>query len=156
MQHANDNPFEAIAQKKAELDKLIAETGEKAVKRALRDAFTSCPSLKKIVWTQYTPYFMDGDPCVFSFNGLHADFGKEVGYPYGEDVDPEDCSIYDLWECGSNYRVPTGIEDEHWQMLDKLNGDFYANEELLLACFGDHVKVTVTPTELTVDQYDHD
>jgi hypothetical protein len=36
------------------------------------------PSIKKLGWSQFTPYFNDGDPCEFSANGYTIAFSNDV------------------------------------------------------------------------------
>jgi len=39
---------------------------EEAVFDSLYDVFIEHPTIQTISWTQYTPYFNDGEPCEFS------------------------------------------------------------------------------------------
>lgn len=54
-----------------ELREFQAETQQK-LQKSLKELFSEFwvnnPDIKTVVWTQYTPYFNDGDPCVFSVN----------------------------------------------------------------------------------------
>jgi len=38
-----------------------------------KELFAQAPNLKSVGWTQYTPYFSDGDECIFS---VHADVDR--------------------------------------------------------------------------------
>ncbi len=44
----------------------IMELGRQAMSEGLKGLFEEYPFLGAIAWAQYTPYFNDGDPCVFS------------------------------------------------------------------------------------------
>lgn len=48
--------------------------------------FAENPNVGGVQWTQYTPYFNDGDECVFSVNDMYL-------FPVG--MDPDDLSGYD-------------------------------------------------------------
>ena len=36
-----------------------------------KEIFTKYPELESFGWSQYTPYFNDGDTCIFSANDVH-------------------------------------------------------------------------------------
>lgn len=76
-----------MAMKKAKLDKLITmvedakkklqKDGAAAMKEMFSDFFKAHPEVRSIVWTQYTPYFNDGEPCVFGVNDLDLRVNRE-------------------------------------------------------------------------------
>lgn len=97
-------------QKYQELRSQIAEA-KKTMKAAAKGLFTEMsadlfqenPTLVSFAWTQYTPYYNDGDPCRFSCNGSYPTVsmmaeGKLMGYNSnsgeleidGEEVEPAD------------------------------------------------------------------
>ena len=95
--------------------------------------FEDNPDLVKITWRQYTPYFNDGDTCVFSANHTYADvFTKATS----EDED----------ECLENVGDFPKVEEFLEQFTD----------DDMFALFGDHVKVIVTSEGIEVEDYDHD
>ena len=142
----------------------------------LLNPILSNPLFKSVGWVQYTPYFNDGDPCVFSVNE-----------PYfvcvGEDVNEED-EDYDPWEFKENHGVEwgehpvLGKEGSHYDRgvgqwvkepyegehepefrLAKAFSDAIqsgAFDNVLLDAFGDHADITVKPTGITVEYYSHD
>ena len=71
---AFDNITKKIAEKNAEIDAL-----KKAYMKELQSSFNEiiklffeeCPKVQAVVWSQYTPYFNDGDECVFRINEPH-------------------------------------------------------------------------------------
>lgn len=103
------------------------------------EIFAKYPEILKFGWTQYTPYFNDGDACVFRYNDMYVC------------TDPEavDESIYE-WEemYGSNAKK--------YPELAEFEKVLSSSEDILLAMFGDHVQVTVTPAGIDVDEYEHD
>lgn len=52
------------------------------VELACKQFFDACPEVEAITWTQYTPYFNDGESCEFS---VHDKYFILVG-----DEDPDD------------------------------------------------------------------
>lgn len=127
-------------------------------------------------WRQYTPYFNDGDPCVFSAYG--------VWVARTEDVDPQDPDTFDTGELDVTYgdhlgkyvggewvpdpddppsrkRVDASYEGPDQARYDRClalskaieSGQF---DNVLLDAFGDHAEVTVKRTGITVESYEHD
>lgn len=67
--------FENITNKIAEQNAKLEEMRKAHMKELQGDFnqiiklfFDECPKVQAVVWSQYTPYFNDGDECVFSVN----------------------------------------------------------------------------------------
>lgn len=67
--------FENITKKIADQNAKIEEMRKEHMKSLQADFneiiklfFDECPKVQAVVWSQYTPYFNDGDECVFSVN----------------------------------------------------------------------------------------
>ena len=41
------------------------------IEAAVQNFLDECPEVESVSWTQYTPYFNDGDACEFSVNEVH-------------------------------------------------------------------------------------
>ena len=52
--------------------KEMKEKVQKELKPVLQDFMNSHSNIKAIGWTQYTPYFNDGDECIFRVGDLVA------------------------------------------------------------------------------------
>ena len=121
-------------------------------------------------WTQYTPYFNDGDPCVFSAHAVWAarpedgDFDKDRldvlysghlgSYEGGEWVpDPENPNR--RIRVGAVYEGPDQARYDRCTALDAAidSGQF---DDVLLDAFGDHAEITVRRDGITVEFYEHD
>lgn len=127
-------------------------------------------------WRQYTPYFNDGDACVFSARGVWAarpedldpedpdtidtgeldiDYGSRLGgYEGGEWVpDPENAPLNKL--VGARYEGPDQARYDRCRLLSQAieSGRF---DDVLLDAFGDHAEITVTREGITVESYEHD
>jgi hypothetical protein len=147
------------------------------------DLFKQAPNLKSFGWTQYTPYFNDGDTCEFSVN---------IGYPWvnggNEDYDDEsDISIkihdYKKLETEEDVRINAEVAEKAgytWYKTKSIgdeglcyNPEYDADaahvveqiksvlkdipEEFFKDMFGDHVKVTLfADGNIEVEEYEHD
>lgn len=90
-----------------------------------------------IRWAQYTPYFNDGDECIFSLREI---FWVE---------DDKEFESYDIKKDDNSLRKEVYEEIE----------DFihYIPEEFLKNVFGDHVEITINSDGTkTIERYDHD
>lgn len=109
---------------------------------ASKQLFTENPTLKSFSWTQYTPYFNDGNECVFS---AHTDYPEVNGYDeYGYKTDGDE-------------DIEAGSLEEHKRLV-ALVRDLLTNieEDDFRTMFGDHVQVTVTRKGVEVEEYSHD
>ena len=147
-----------IAQLKAELHKKSEEVFFKGAKQI----FESHPKLESISWTQYTPYFADGDTCVFS---AQTDY-LQVNGEYADENDtlsPTIVKVYGTWnrqkqvyegrieEPNPNFdkELSDGV-DAISEFLGVFDDDFYKSQ------FGDHVRVTITANGVDTEDYDHE
>lgn len=104
-----------------------------AFKEASTELFDKHPKLESFSWTQYTPYFNDGDECCFS---VHYDC-PDINGEYGYDLDEKNTDLIAAQrDC------------------EKLIKQF--DEEDMKAMFGDHVQVTVTRGSVETEGYNHD
>lgn len=124
--------FAPFIEAKKALDEKIKAEGEKSVKSFFKEFFEKRPDVYGVKWNQYTPYFNDGEPCVFRVGTIATYLNKEDF----ENVDK------DIWE----FEV-YGEEPE--TSLNEV-------EDILLAVFGDHAQVSVTREKIEVEVYDHD
>lgn len=134
-------------------------------------------------WTQYTPYFNDGDPCEFSAGEpwflTHADLDalkakQRIVIDEDEDLlDIVDWDHYeyeisghptlgiDQWDSSFHKRVTierdpdTIARYERCRALAKAigSGEF---DDVLFDAFGDHASIRVRRTGISVDEYSHD
>ena len=110
-----------------------------ALKQETDKIFNKYPDLEAITWTQYTPYFNDGEPCEFS---AHLD------YP-GAEFKGE--SYYEVEEVEEAYDGVKGIADE----VTELTSSLYPFEDTLRRVLGEG-KVYLYRDRIDVEEYDHD
>jgi hypothetical protein len=122
--------------------KELREKGQALVKEALRAFLETHPQFEAVRWRQYTPYFNDGDACVFRV--CEPEFKVT-----GEDDGGDD---------GDGFLDAYYLKDENKAAAEALAGMLGSDEmeDVLLATFDDHVQVTVTLNEITIDEYSHD
>jgi hypothetical protein len=149
----------ALESLKAELAAFAAKKEELIVK--LRDDFSSLvvpffersKLIESISWTQYTPYFNDGDTCEFGCNCGDLDINGEYKY----DVDWYDSKVGS--EYYQNYQPDNSDVDVDECLLIKEMEEALESvpEELYKDLFGDHARVTIfRDGTLKVEEYEHD
>jgi hypothetical protein len=141
--------------------KTFAETeGKQAIASALKEVFDSNLDIVQIQWTQYTPFFNDGDICEFGVNepavfltsddpdGSHWDHNLP-----SQIYDHPESEPLDSWKRKNN---------ERYQRIGKNTLELFRSiwrsipSELMKLVFGDHVKVTVTRDSIETEEYSHD
>lgn len=117
--------------------------------------FAEHECLVEFSWTQYAPYFNDGEECVFH---AHTDYPDILFRRHLEELSEDE--IDDLrydgeFEYGNYGRKDrTGAENAAGDAVIKFLGEF--DDDLLRDAFGEHIKVTVTREGLQVSDYNHD
>lgn len=154
-----------IKEKQAEIKRLQKELQEKSSKiflSAFKKLFEENPRLTSFSWTQYTPYFNDGDTCYFA---AHTDYI----YVNGEDASDSDWlhekNVISWGTYNREKRVYEGrveVDNPNYdkelsestekvkKFLSLFDDDFYQKQ------FGDHVRVTVTPNGIETEDYEHE
>lgn len=135
----------------------IAEFG------AVLAAALAQPGVTEIRWDQYTPYFNDGEPCVFSarFPTFVVDGVEAEDFPYHDNESRMVLGTREIvWHRGSRVEGPySGPNEDRYDALSRLqwalvDGEF---DDALLAQFGDHATVRVVPHDgIYVESVDHD
>lgn len=162
------------------VDGTITEGSKRAEQRPLADlqpilqAVLDDDTIARFGWTQYTPYFNDGEPCVFSAHGVwvarHEDidedgevdtddldvsYGTRLGsYEGGEWVaDPDNPRFRK--RVGARYEGPDQARYDRCMELYRAI-DSGAFDDVLLEAFGDHAEVIVKRDGIEVEFYSHD
>ena len=131
-------------------------SGRELLGKAFAAFFDRCPEVYAVVWTQYAPYFNDGDPCVFSVRE------PEVR-AYDEETDgdgPESVSYGHGGDCMINrYRAnDTPVQQRVRAAWDEILAPAFtdAAESIMQSVFGDDCKVVATRDGFHVAEYSHD
>jgi hypothetical protein len=135
--------------------------------------FDDMPEVAGIGWTQYTPYFMDGEPCEFSVNDFWPIWSKEVWRKHRKPRDGEDFVLEDegneyydelyeeyastrgwhLDDANSELDIPDVFEKKFHSAISlfgQIPDDVYND------MFGDHVAVTATRDKIETEEWGHD
>lgn len=155
--------FEELDQMNAEmaaLKKTHLEKSKELFTKVTKKLFESHPTLESFSWTQYTPYFNDGETCEF---GINSDYPKINDSDYDSDVFNEkiiDYGPYDNATRSYPKRTET-INPGYDPSLSKAKEDVVkflssVDENVLKDMFGDHVEVKVTRDGTDTEEYEHD
>ena len=164
------------------LEKQASKESQKLITKGFKEIFKKYPDLQSFSWTQYTPYFNDGDECTFSANteSIYLNDAEEDDSVYGleqfldklkhpkkainqlkkriEEYKKEKYSY--TWIEDEIERIENGSieETEHkLMMLQDIQQIFsHIDDNCFRAMFGDHVRVTVTKKGWSTESYEHD
>jgi hypothetical protein len=157
--------LEALKEKKKEIAKLKAEAQQMAsdaFDSFCKEIFEKHPKVESFGWSQYTPYFNDGDTCTFSantdyisINGEYVDDSKWINEKTVTDWGTwnRDLRIYEGRVEVPNLDYDPELSkgaDEITEFLRNFDNDFYITR------FGDHAEITVSKDGVDVDEYEHD
>jgi hypothetical protein len=144
--------FNELIEKQRALALEFQTTAQSLFKETTKEFFEQNPGVKSITWTQYTPYFNDGDECLFSVHEpsfSNTDDTENINWE-DYDGDEEGVWVYSGW--GDK---PEDVSLENMNEFSKLlQSD--EMEDVMEAMFGNHVKVAATRSGFDVTDYDHD
>lgn len=153
------NKVEQFNEQKTALAVMLREQ----FKDLFTDFFQNWKCITHVGWIQYTPYFNDGDACVFS----RHDMGFKTIWHQDDDEDNEDGWISDpkIWRnrvawdetdgCEENLSTLDlqSLESDLIELSDNLNR---IDDQIYLDIFGDSAKVIVSREKIEIEEYDHD
>jgi hypothetical protein len=155
----------------------LREASKEAFKEGMRHFFEQYPFVAMVAWTQYTPWFNDGDPCEFGVHDFTFHTHKDVN---GDDEEGGDSEAYyeRYYEDGPEFaskcrkELYTGYSETERRSIYERNEQFdpqYAEaketaskllnaipQDIYRSMFGDHVAVKVTRDGVDVEEYEHD
>jgi hypothetical protein len=164
--------FKELKKRQKELQTQIQKEGQANLKEVFEEFLTKNPIIKGIAWTQYTPYFNDGEECVFSVNDpvfllQEYDHDEDV---YEHEEPPRGFNNGNIpgdWELGKYKENPNDgyykNKVEFYQANKKAMDNaqrFYkkiwGSDDIFETIFGDHVTVVFENGEFDVQEYGHD
>lgn len=142
--------YDALTKQMDDARAKIADMGKAAVGALFKKFFADNPKATAIGWTQYTPYFNDGEPCEF---GLH-----EFYYTTKEGVNFEEVSSFydDEEEHGFKNTYTDAAKGEKTIKEAVSTLVRAADSGLFETAFGDHAQIIATPAGFHVTEYSHD
>jgi hypothetical protein len=157
--------FEILREKQEEIRKMkkeMVEASNKIFTELTKSIFEEYPKVESFGWSQYTPYFNDGDTCTFSVN---TDWIYINGIPVDDSdwVNETTITNYGTWNREKKVyegrtEVPNLNYDEELSKASDEISEFLSNfdNEFFMSQFGDHAEITVTAEGVSVDEYEHD
>jgi hypothetical protein len=140
------NQFSDLTNELKELKARMVARGKEVFKEEAVKIFENDPTLESFSWTQYTPYWCDGEPCYFGVNDyLTVEFND--GTEPLEDWDDHSAKYADQQDVTSEQVESANAAHALVSLIP---------EEVMEDIFGDHVKVTVYKDKIEVDEYDHE
>lgn len=121
-----------------------------AVGALFKAFFAANEGITAIRWTQYTPYFNDGEPCEFSTNEPYACTKKGAKFSQiDDDEDVHEEEDDDLFQ--DAYDLRDGPTKEALRSIGRA-----FDNDIFLAAFGDHAQIIATREGFHVTEYSHD
>lgn len=161
-----------------EMQKMQAKIKEyyaEAFKATCKHLFETYPTLESFGWTQFTPYFNDGDSCEFGvctdewymrINGECPEESEEWDYDsersgWYSRATGEKIEYKDVRQDRKSYVYNTGVfhktDEKLTEALRTVQAFINAmDEDSLKAMFGDHAQVIVTSEKVETEHFDHD
>lgn len=130
--------LEELKVKRAAIKAEMVSESKAVFDAATKEIFAKYKPLKQFSWTQYTPYFCDGDACVFSANTDDPDINWD-----GVDIEAYSDQLEEDPVVAQCYK----------EIVDTLK---QLDDEALEEMFGDHVKVIAGRKSVKVEEYEHD
>lgn len=139
-----------------QLRKELFEQTKNFFSECTKELFDSDDRLKTISFTAYTPYFSDGDVCIYS---AHTDDPYINGYDYYDD-DYDGSEFINLYSLAGkrDYKSNTYSGEQKAANTIKSVKAFLSSfdDEFWKEFVGDHCRVTITRDNVEVDEYSHD
>jgi hypothetical protein len=146
--------LQELRTQREELNRRLTEMSGQMFTEASVALFTEHPELKSFQWSQYTPYFNDGETCTFSVNRDYFTITTVDGASH--EIEPWGIQFYGNrgtdWEGNPYTPSPTDLIGLQVAVFLK---NFEDTD--LFNMFGDHASITVHRNgSVDVDEYDHD
>lgn len=170
MTEFKEKQAELRAQIKVAQEELL-QISKGGLAQVCRQLFEENPRLKSFSWNQYTPYFNDGEECVFEANYRYLEvngFDEYGEYQPRDDQEHNSLNIFKNidsknegdWRNPKIVFKPKDDSEETKQDAQTLQNIFdllksFENREYK-DMFGDHVTVTVTREGVQTEYCDHD
>ena len=152
----NQQTIDTFIQEYFDFQNSFRQKAQEKLKQVFSEFWEENPAINVIVWTQYAPYFNDGDACEFGVNDLlysnaseQDDIDQINEYEYGG----ENKSIW----CEYQYDIKKneGVNVESIKILEKfMHSD--AMEDVLEIMFGSNNKIVATRAGFVSEDYEHD
>lgn len=138
---------------KEQYETRIKSEGKDILRREFAAMFDAHPTVKAVRWRQYTPYFNDGDECIFSVHGPSMRLEESTA----RDGEEEDGYLNEYDNYVRKFVDGKFIGGPGKERYDAVNALVTGiPEDLMKAVFGDHAEITATRDGFEVEEYEHD
>lgn len=161
----DNEKFAILKEKQNEIKKLkkeMIEASNKIFTDISKSIFEEHPKVKSFSWTQYTPYFNDGETCYFSVNNDYISINDQ-SVDESDWISETKITKYGTWNrekkvYEGRVEVPNlnydpelaKAADEIREFLKQFDDDFFLEQ------FGDHAEVVVTEDGVNINDCEHD
>lgn len=137
--------------------KEFQEKGKEILKKSFKSFFEAVPAVKAITWTQYTPYFNDGEACVFGVGDMRALSKKSYKAWKGDGGGyAEEFAVASSWGSYKDEENKDLTKEEYEATQKFIKNISKLSDDIFEDMFGDHVEVTATKKGFEVEEYNHD
>ena len=161
--------FDQLIAEQEELRRKFQATAQELFKQTTKEFFDSNPAITAVVWSQYTPYFNDGDTCEFRVNEpTFTNAPDPENVRWGEYNGDEE-NVFAVENISYVMTSDRDYYKEDREAIQKAGGidvdsceafsrmiQSSAMEDVMKAMFDDHVQVIATRDGFEVNDYDHD
>lgn len=122
------------------------------------DELVALPHVEAVRWEQYTPYFNDGEACVFNVYYVAVRLDVSDG-EFLHDMDLRTLGEGASWKerfDNAVYEYEGVDTTDIYSMLVALNDEVDHHDQILLEKFGDPAQVTYDGEAFNVEFYEHD
>jgi 5'-3' exonuclease len=132
----NLEQYKGLRDQIVDLRKQMQVDAKQILQDGLREIFDQFPEVESIGWKQYTPYFNDGDECIFRCYADEPDINGNCGWELSYHEETE--LLAPAQKAAS--KILEVIEDEDYKIM-----------------FGDHALITIhRDGTIDVEEYVHD
>lgn len=125
---------------------------EKEFPGLVKDFFAAVPQIKSVSWTQYSPYFNDGDACTFSVHDVY--FATDDNEDWEDYREIDNTNVFS--GCIYDVRKQKFLTKEQIEICEKLDAMIACNEDFMESMYGDGVMVILRPSGIETQNHDHD
>lgn len=131
----------------------VKRTFQESLRPLIKAFMENHPELESFTWRQYTPYFNDGDPCIFR-TIPPGEYDEESDIILTDKNDYYVSYLYDnaVAQDRAMYKKYKSLKDDLSDLWSIIN----QYDDILEKEFGEHSEVKVTHTSIDVTYYDHD
>ena len=164
--------LEQLVELKEKYVAMMKNDGKEIITQWLLQLAEFIPDLEAFHWTQYTPYFNDGDACAFSVNsiyyftyGMRNEWAAQESEAHKAALPVNELIYEDDGEYISSYSEMFKGKSELVNLLSDLVNLLSDNDELFEHAFDDHSRIIATAVredgkivgfDYDVSEYNHD